>query len=416
MRGQVEASGAKNAALPLLAASLLCQGVTQLLRVPSLRDTKTMVELLSGLGLDCSWEQQSLNIRGGGGAGPTEAPYELVRRMRASVCVLGPLLAARHHAIVALPGGCVFGQRPIDIHLRAMESFGAEIKVAHGAVVAKAPVGGLKAAMIDLIGPFGTTVLGSANALMAASGIDGLSVLRNVAVEPEIVDLAKFLVAAGASIDGIGTATLEVRGAPQLTGPKWQVPADRIEAGTLLLAAAATRGKVRVKNCVPKDLSKLIDVLKATGVVVEQGPDWLEVSADGRLRAVGIKTASYPGFPTDLQAQWMAFVGTCEGSCEVEETVYPERFMHVDELNRLGAQISRHAATASVTGPQALSGAPVMASDLRASAALVIAALVASGESIVRRVYHLDRGYEALEMKLQSLGAEVVRCLDQQSP
>ena len=416
LTGVVTASGSKNAGLPLMAASLLCSGQTRLLRTPRLRDTETMAQVLVSLGLECSWNGGTMEIQGGGGGGPIEASYQLVRRMRASVCVLGPLLAARGQAIVALPGGCVFGQRPIDLHLRAMEAFGAEIEVVHGAVYAKSPPSGLHPAEVDLLGPQGTTVLGTANAMMAAAGIDGRSILRNVACEPELLALAKFLVAAGASIEGLGGTDLEVIGTTTLKGVDYEVPSDRIEAGTLLLAGAITRGEVRVKDCQPSDNLALLESLTDCGVEVEQGPDWVGLRAVGDLRAKSVRTAPYPAFPTDLQAQWMAFSLTCEGRCQVIDTVYPERFMHVDELNRLGAGIRRQGAEAFLSGPILLSGAPVLASDLRASAALVLAGMAASGNTTVRRVYHLDRGYEQLEVKLQQLGARVKRCVDEQSP
>jgi UDP-N-acetylglucosamine 1-carboxyvinyltransferase len=415
LAGTVTTAGSKNAALPLLAATLLLDGPSQIRRVPQLKDVLTMRSLMEGLGcvvtdLDAQswqveWQQQ----------GPTEAPYEIVRRMRASVAMLGPLLARRGRAQVSLPGGCVIGVRPIDLHLKGLAALGAKIKIEHGEVFAEAPAGGLQGGQVYLASRWGSTVLGTANIMMAATLAKGTSVIDAAAPEPEIIALADFLNACGAKIKGAGGPRLVIEGVNELHGTEVVVPADRIEAGTLLLAGAATCGDVRVDACQPEHLAVLLDLFLQGGVPYEQGPDWVRVMPwQSRPRALDVSCRPYPGFPTDLQAQWLAFSTVAEGLAMVTDTVYPDRFMHVAELNRLGAHIRREGGTALVVGPARLSGAPVIASDLRASAALVISGLAAAGETIVRRVYHLDRGYENLEGKLRSLGGDVRREVDEE--
>ncbi len=429
LAGTVTASGSKNAALPLLAASLLLEGPTRFRRLPDLQDIRTMLELLQGLGARLSREDggggeleaASAAMGGDGGlevtcpaAGPTDAPYEIVRRMRASVAVLGPLLARRGRARVSLPGGCVIGVRPIDLHLKGLAALGATIQVRHGVVEAEAPRGGLVGGQVYLASRWGSTVLGTANVMMAATLARGRSVIDAAAQEPEIQALGEFLNRCGARIRGAGGPRIEIEGVEELHGDEVEIPADRIETGTLLLAAAATRGEVRVEGCIPRELAVLIDLFERSEVPCERGPDWLQVSPwQRRPRALDVTTRPYPGFPTDLQAQWLAFCTLCEGLALVSDTVYPDRFMHVAELNRLGAAIRREGGLAMIVGPTPLSGAPVLASDLRASAALVIAGLAASGETVVRRVYHLDRGYERLEAKIGALGGLVRRELDE---
>ncbi|RMH03958.1 MAG: UDP-N-acetylglucosamine 1-carboxyvinyltransferase [Planctomycetota bacterium] len=417
LEGRTRVSGSKNASLPLLAAALLVDGTVRLRGVPRLRDTDTLLELLAGLGV--RWRRsgaRDLRLEADPG-GPTEAPYAVVRRMRASVCVLGPLLARRGRARVALPGGCVLGPRPIDLHLRGMEALGAEVRIEHGTIVAEAPAGGLRGARVRLAGERGTTVLGTINVLFAACIARGRTVLEAAAQEPEVVAVGEFLNACGARIEGLGGPTLEVEGVEGLGGAETVVPPDRIEAGTLLLAGAISGGRVRVEGCRPAECGPLLSLLAASGVEVAVGPDWFECRPWRRPpRAQGLVTRPYPGFPTDLQAQWMAFSCRCAGVARIREGVYPERFVHAAELVRMGARIQIGEGEARVEGPVRLQGAEVLASDLRASAALVLAALAAEGTTVVRRVYHLDRGYERLEEKLNALGAAVTRRPDPDAP
>ncbi len=422
LAGTVRAAGSKNAVLPLMAAALLPEGETRLERVPRVRDVTTLTELLRSLGASVESGVPGMLRIQAPAEGPTEAPYEVVRRMRASVCVLGPLLARRGRARVSLPGGCVLGVRPIDLHLKGLAALGARIQVEHGTVAAEAPPGGLRGGRVFLSGPQGPSVLGTANVLMAAVLARGVSVLDGVALEPEVQALARFLTDCGARIEGIGSPRLVVEGVEALEGRSVRVPPDRIETGTLLLAGALTGGRVRVEDCRPGELVALLDLLERAGVPLrtEEGPDGggaVEVRPwERRPRALDVTTRPWPGFPTDLQAQWMAFCTVCEGLALVTETVYPDRFLHVAELNRLGAAIRRSGPTAVVLGPAQLSGAPVLASDLRASACLVLAGLAARGRTTVRRVYHLDRGYEDLDARLRGLGAEVRREPDPEAP
>lgn len=416
LHGTVRAAGSKNAALPLLAATLLPEGKTRLHGVPELRDLLSMRELLEDLGTETSCDEDGVWELSCPAEGPTEAPYEVVRKMRASVAVLGPLLARRGRAQVSLPGGCVIGVRPIDLHLKGLAALGADIRIEHGTVVAEAPPGGLRGGQVYLASRWGSTVLGTANVMLAAVLAKGTTVLDAAAQEPEIIALADFLNACGAQVYGAGGPRVVIDGVDSLKGVDAWVPADRIEVGTLLLAGAATSGDVTVDGCAPDDLTVLLDLFDQAGIKCETTRDSIRVLPwIDRPRALDVSCRPYPGFPTDLQAQWMAFCTQAEGLAMVTDTVYPDRFMHVAELNRLGAHIRRENGTALVLGPAKLSGAPVLASDLRASAALVIAGLVAEGETIVRRVYHLDRGYERLEDKLGQLGAAVHREVDDSS-
>jgi UDP-N-acetylglucosamine 1-carboxyvinyltransferase len=407
LRGTVTVSGAKNAALPIMAATLLSDGPSVLKRVPDLRDIETMAEILRGLGV--------VTERMSDGTVHCEvrdpetvlAPYDLVSTMRGSICVLGPLLARRKRAKVSLPGGCVLGVRPIDLHLKGLRALGARIEIEHGYLVAEAEE--LRGAEIYLGGQFGSTVLGTANVLMAATLARGTTVIDYAACEPEIQDLGNFLVKMGAKIEGIGTPRLVVEGVTSLKGAEHSVIADRIEAGTFMVAAAVTRGDVLVDQCRGDHLTAVIDKLNDVGVRVERKNGTLRVNATGRLKATELTTHTYPGLPTDLQAQFMALLSVADGMSIVSEKIYPDRFMHAAELNRMGADIRKDGANAIVQGVSNLSGAEVMASDLRASAALVLAGLVARGKTEVHRVYHIDRGYERIERKLQDLGARIWR-------
>jgi UDP-N-acetylglucosamine 1-carboxyvinyltransferase len=408
LRGTVEVSGAKNAALPILAASLLAEGDHQIRNVPDLADCRTFGKLLAHMG--CAVER---------GAGPErhavqvrvlpsvncEAPYDLVRTMRASVLVLGPLVARWGRARVSLPGGCAIGARPIDQHLKGLGALGAEIVLEHGYVEAKVK-GRLKGATFVFDGQ---TVTGTENLIMAAALAEGRTVLRNCAREPEVVDLAEALVEMGARIEGAGTAEIRIDGVERLRPLSHTVIPDRIEAGTLLVAAALTGGRVTLKRCPADHQEALLVKLRAVGSEIVAAGDGLEIIGDGRPRPTDVKTAPFPGFPTDMQAQMMVLLTIASGPSVVTETVFENRYMHVLELQRLGAEIAVDGKVALVKGVERLSGAPVMASDLRASAALVLAGLAAAGTTEVQRVYHLDRGYERLEEKLASLGARIRR-------
>ena len=409
LRGEVRVSGAKNAALPAMAAALLAEGDHVVRNVPDLADVRTMGRLLGHMG--CAVE------RGAGGDRHAvalrvprevkpEAPYDLVRTMRASVLVLGPLLARWGQGRVSLPGGCAIGARPIDQHLKVLAAMGAEIAIEHGYVGARVPGGRLRGAelVFDL-----QTVTGTENAIMAAALAEGRTVLRNCAREPEVADLAEALNGMGARIQGAGRSEIEVMGVERLRPMDHAVIPDRIEAGTLLVAGALTRGEVVVRGCEPAHLAALVEKLRETGARVDPVEGGLRVAADGPARSVQVRTAPHPGFPTDMQAQLMVLLAVGEGSSLVTETIFENRYMHVLELRRLGADITVDGKTAIVKGVPRLSGAPVMASDLRASAALVLAGLVAQGSTEVQRVYHLDRGYERLEEKLGLLGARVRR-------
>lgn len=416
LRGAVEASGSKNATLPLMAMSLLLDGPSTLHPVPDLRDIDTMERLLTELGVEVVREGEvaRLEVRS---EAETEAPYDIVRRMRASICVLGPLLAKRGSARVPLPGGCVFGLRPVDLHVRGLRALGARIAQENGFLVAEAPAGGLQGASIDLHSAFGSTVLGTVNVMAAACLAQGKTVIRSAAREPEVVEVARYLKACGAQIEGEGSDRLQIEGVESLQGQDWTLPADRIEAGTLLLAGAITRGEVTVTRCQPRELKSLINMLEAIGLEPEVGERQVHLDAKrGARQAVDLETAPYPGFPTDLQAQWMALATQLPGTTRIRERIYPERFMHVPELQRLGAKLTREGDTTHIQGGTRLTGAPVLASDLRASACLVMAGLVAEGQTMVRRVYHLDRGYVALERKLNHLGGEVRRVPDPEAP
>jgi len=410
LEGEVRIAGAKNAALPELCAALLSAEPLTLDNVPRLQDVATMLRLLANMGVRCERNAPQpgrVTVDAGALSSP-EAPYDLVKTMRASVLVLGPLLARWGEATVSLPGGCAIGSRPIDQHIRGLQAMGAQIVVEHGYVIAKAPSGGLRGARIatDMI-----TVTGTENLLMAATLARGETLLENAAQEPEVVDLAELLIAMGAKIEGQGTSHIRVQGVAALHAPKvaHRIVADRIEAGTFLCAVGAAGGRARLLGARAEHLEAVIDKLREAGVSVTPGDGWIDVAAAGRPCPVSLRTSEYPAFPTDMQAQFMVLDCIAEGSARISETIFENRFMHVNELLRLGARIEVDGHTALVHGVPRLSGAAVMATDLRASASLVIAGLVAEGQTLVDRVYHLDRGYDRMEDKLRALGADIER-------
>ena len=407
LKGEIQVSGAKNSALPIMAAALLAEEESIIENVPDLRDIHTMIRLLRSLGAKVSYEEGVLSIRPGRNLQPL-APYKLVSTMRASVCVLGPLLGRIGHAEVSIPGGCVIGPRPIDLHLKGLKALGASIEIQHGYVHARVAKK-LRGNEIYLGGAFGSSVLATDNVMMAAVLADGKTTIENAACEPEVVDLARFLKKMGAKIAGEGSPNIQIEGVKKLHGAKYSVIPDRIEAGTFIFAAAMTGGEVTVKNMVPEHQNAAIDKLRQAGVKIDKGKNQIHVKRRGRLKPVDVTTLPYPGFPTDLQAQMMALMSVTPGISVITEKIYPDRFMHVSELNCMGSQIFLEGPSAIVHGVKHLSGAPVMASDLRASAALVIAGLVAEGTTEVLRVYHLDRGYEKLEEKFSALGASIHR-------
>lgn len=406
LSGKVQISGAKNAALPILAATLLTEDRSVIKNVPPLRDVQTMIKILRSLGIKVQFQDSEVIVE------PAKfkrftALYKLVSTMRASICVLGPLLARMGCAQVSLPGGCVIGPRPIDLHLKGLISLGAKIKIDHGYIVAEGIR--LRGNRIYLGGPFGSSVLATANVMMAATLAAGRTIIENAASEPEIVDLANFLVRMGAKIKGQNTHSIEIEGVRKLHGVEYQIINDRIEAGTYILAGVITKGEISVQGACIGHLGALIDKLKSIGVVVRNRGDVISVKAPRELKPVDITTLPFPGFPTDLQAQMMALMCICPGISVITEKIYPERFMHISELNRMGAQIMKEGQSAIIKGVSKLSGAPVMASDLRASAGLVLAGLVARGKTEISRIYHLDRGYERMEEKLSQLGAKIWR-------
>jgi UDP-N-acetylglucosamine 1-carboxyvinyltransferase len=404
LRGEARISGAKNAALPLMCAALLTRDPLRLANVPHLRDVTTMVRLLAQMGVAATLDDQGgLALDAAGLANPV-APYDLVKTMRASILVLGPLVARHGEARVSLPGGCAIGLRPVDQHLKGLTAMGAEIAVEHGYIHAKAKR--LKGARIfmDLV-----TVTGTENLIMAAALADGTTILENAAREPEVVDLANCLAAMGARISGAGTDVITVEGVARLSGASHRIMPDRIETGTFLVAAAATGGDVRLTGTDGAYLEAVLEKLREAGAEVSEEPGTIAIAMRGRPRAVNLRTAPYPAFPTDMQAQFMALDAVADGTGVITETIFENRFMHAIELQRLGANIETSGNTAVVKGVPALDGATVMATDLRASASLVVAGLVAQGETIVDRIYHLDRGYESIEEKLSKLGARIRR-------
>jgi len=375
--------------------------------IPDLKDIDTMLEIL--LALETSVERKKSSVIISGRSGNVKAPYSLVSTMRASVCVLGPLLAKNKEAQVSFPGGCIIGTRPIDLHLKGLESLGAEIKIKSGYIVAKAKK--LRGAKIYLGGHFGSSVLATANTMMAATLAEGTTIIENAACEPEIVDLADFLIAMGAKISGHSTPTVRIKGVKKLHGADYTIIPDRVEAGTYMLAAAITGGDIFLKNARPAHLLAVMDKMRECGVLVNERKNGIRVSRLGKrkIRPTTVTTLPYPGFPTDMQAQMMSLFCLSDGISVITEKIYPERFIHVSELGRMGARIIIEGPNAIIKGVKRLSGADVMASDLRASAALVLAGLVAKGKTSVRRIYHLDRGYERLDAKLAGVGARIRR-------
>lgn len=403
LSGSVRISGAKNAVLPILAASLLTADELVLHNVPHLADVKTMLSLLEGMGVTCHQDGETVRLCAAN-VTSTVAPYELVKTMRASILVLCPLATRFGSARVSLPGGCTIGARPVDQHIQALLKMGADVQIDHGFVDLKS--GRLQGTKIvtDMV-----TVTGTENIMMAAVLAEGRTVIENAAREPEVVDLANCLRAMGAKIEGDGTSTIVIDGCDSLHGAEHSVIPDRIEAGTFMAAAAATKGDVTLTNVAPDTLSVVIDKIREAGAEIETDPDWIHVTMNSRPKSVSIRTEPHPGFPTDMQAQIMALDCVADGTAQITETIFENRFMHVPELQRLGADIQVEGHTAVVRGVEQLQGARLMATDLRASASLVIAALAAEGESIVDRIYHLDRGYDRMELKLQALGADIRR-------
>ncbi|HHX34159.1 MAG TPA: UDP-N-acetylglucosamine 1-carboxyvinyltransferase [Gammaproteobacteria bacterium] len=405
--GEIRISGAKNAALPILAATLLASAPVTVCNLPHLHDITTMIELFGRMGIEpiidekLSVEIDPRTIK------TLIAPYDLVKTMRASILVLGPMVAHFGQAEVALPGGCAIGSRPVDLHIRGLEALGAEITVEDGYIKAKAPEGGLRGGnfFFDIV-----SVTGTENILMAATLAKGRTVLENAAREPEIVDLANCLIAMGAKIQGAGTDTIIIDGVEKLGGARYVVMPDRIETGTYLVAAAVTGGRVKLKDTDPTILEAVLSKLQEAGAEITTGEDWIELNMHGkRPKAVSVRTAPYPAFPTDMQAQFIALNALAEGTGTVIETIFENRFMHALEMQRMGAKIQIEGNTAIVTGSAVLKAAPVMATDLRASASLVIAALMAEGDTLIDRIYHIDRGYECIEEKMQLLGAKIRR-------
>ncbi|MCX7716801.1 MAG: UDP-N-acetylglucosamine 1-carboxyvinyltransferase [Candidatus Sumerlaeaceae bacterium] len=410
LEGRVSVSGSKNATLPLMAAALLADSPSVITNVPELRDIQTMADVLRSLGAAVSFSANTLTIDPAGFAN-TEAPYDIVRKMRASIYVMGPMLGRLHRAKVSLPGGCAIGPRPIDLHLKGFEALGARIQLEHGYVIANAE--SLRGADFNLLGASGSSVGATCNVLMAAVMAEGESVIHGAACEPDVVELIHFLSRMGASIEGAGTSTLRIAGGKALHGVEHRVIADRIEAGTFMTAAAITRSCIVIENAPLHHMEATTAKLAEIGVAIEPADGGVAVRGDtGNFRPTSITTGVYPGFATDMQAQFMALLATVPGTSIIRETIYVDRFMHAAELNRMGANIRVLSGVATVEGVERLSGAPVMASDLRASAALVIAGLAAEGTTIVNRIYHIDRGYEHIERKLRAVGAAIARVSD----
>ncbi len=406
LKGEITVSGSKNATLPILAATLLTDETCVIRNVPRLRDTLTMIRLLKSLGKTVEHQKDKVTV-GAKGRLNHVADYRLVSTMRGSFCVLGPLLAKLKKAKVSLPGGCVIGVRPVDLHLKGIQNLGARVTIENGYVIAKAKQ--LRGNPVYLGGVFGSSVLATANVMMAATLAKGETIIESAACEPEIEDLANFLIAMGANIRGYGSPRMIIRGVKQLKGAEYEIGPDHIEAGTYIIMAAATKGTITLRKVKPSQLFVLIDKLAEIGIKFKIGSNFLTVKCDGKVKSTSVTTYPYPGFPTDLQAQFMALMAMTPGVSLIIDKVFPDRFIHIAELNRMGANIRRDGNTAIIEGVKTLYGAPVMASDLRASAALVIAGLAAKGKTEIHRIYHLERGYENLDEKLRNLGAKVYR-------
>ena len=406
LRGTVEVGGAKNAALPIMAACLLTEEESRIERVPRVTDVTTMAKILDLLGVEVFWDGDELVIRPEHDSGWT-APHELVSLMRASICVLGPLMAKHGRARVSMPGGCVIGPRPIDLHLKGLEALGATFAIEHGYIVGRAER--LRGTTMHLSGPFGPSVLATANVMMAATLADGVTVIEHAACEPEVIDLANCLIGMGARIAGHGTSVIRIEGVVALHGTHHRIIPDRIEAGTVMIATAMLGGEVAIEGGAGEHLGAVIDKLTEANVSIEKLNGFLRVRSTRALKGVDVTTLPFPGFPTDLQAQMTAMMAVSDGVSLITEKIYPERFMHVPELKRMGAHITREGASAIVKGVPRLSGAPVTASDLRASAALILAGLAADNSTELSGIEHLDRGYEHFEQKLTQLGASIRR-------
>jgi len=408
LSGSVSINGSKNASLPIMAATMLAAGKSYLTAVPHLSDISVCGELLDQLGCKLERSQNGDLCIDSTVIDNPVGDYEIVRRMRAGICILGPLLARCGRAEVSMPGGCAIGDRPVDIHMRGLRELGAQIHLKNGYIIAEAP-NGLRGKDIFLGGPFGSTVLGTANVMMAATLAKGRTVIESAACEPEVTDLANCLNKMGAKIAGIGSHRLIIEGVRQLQPVRYKVIPDRIEAGTFMVAAAITEGELRLHNCRLDDMMAVVDKLRNVGVTVSPAADGCVISRRGPIKPADITTQPYPGFPTDLQAQFMAFLSLAEGNSVIIEKIFPDRFMHVAELNRMAAHLRKEGPTVIIAGVEKLIAAPVMASDLRASAALVLAGLAAEGTTTINRVYHIDRGYERIEERLNPLGAKITR-------
>ena len=402
--GEVQISGAKNAALPILCASLLTNETCRVTNVPDLNDTTTMLSLLEQMGVNVSIDKRSEISLTAANLSNLIAPYEMVKTMRAAILVLGPMLARVGEAKVSLPGGCAIGLRPVDQHIKGLQAMGAEISIEHGYIHAKANHLIGAHIIMDIV-----TVTGTENLMMAATLADGTTILENAAREPEVIDLAKCLISMGAEISGAGGDVITIKGVKLLHESTYQVMPDRIETGTFLIAAAASGGEIHIKNTRPDILGAVLDKLNESGAEIEFGKDWINLKMNQRLKSVNLRTAPYPAFPTDMQAQFMVLNSVAEGTAIITETIFENRFMHVLELKRMGACIEVEGNTAVIHGVTNLEGAGVMATDLRASASLVLAGLIAQGETIIDRIYHLDRGYERIEEKLSCLGVRINR-------
>ena len=402
--GEVQISGAKNAALPILCASLLTSETFRATNVPRLNDTTTMLSLLEQMGVNVSIDKKFEVSLTAANLSNLVAPYEMVKTMRAAILVLGPMLARAGEAKVSLPGGCAIGLRPVDQHIKGLQAMGAEIAIEHGYIHAKANHLMGAHIIMDLV-----TVTGTENLMMAATLADGITILENAAREPEVIDLANCLISMGAKINGAGSDVITIEGVKSLHESTYQVMPDRIETGTFLIAAAASGGEIHIKNTRPDTLGAVLDKLNESGAEIELGEDWINLKMNQKLKSVNLRTAPYPAFPTDMQAQFMVLNSAAEGTAIITETIFENRFMHVLELKRMGACIEVEGNTAVVHGVTNLEGANVMATDLRASASLVLAGLIAQGETIIDRIYHLDRGYERIEEKLSCLGARINR-------
>ena len=409
LSGTIDVAGSKNSALPIQAAALLAPGVSVIPNAPNLADIRSFEVLLESLGAKVHRDEAGrLHIDATTIDNPV-GDYDIVRKIRASICILGPLLARCGKVKVSMPGGCAIGDRPVDIHLRGIKALGARVYLENGYIVAEAPAGGLVGTQIFLGGPFGSTVLGTDNVMMAAVLAKGTTIIESAACEPEVADLANCLNAMGAKIRGIGSPRLIIEGVKELRPVTYPVIGDRIEAGTFMVAAAITKSRLHIRNCNLDDMVAVVDRLQHIGAVIDRTADGCEVAQYGSIRPADITTQPYPGFPTDLQAQFMALLSLAEGNSVITEKIYPDRFMHVAEMNRMAANLRKEGPSVIVAGVERLVAAPVMASDLRASAALVLAGMAAYGTTVVQRVYHIDRGYEKIEEKLNAVGAKIRR-------